>query len=758
MKKLVYMLILIEIVYPSFSQWEFLSSPSEDRFVTCLEVYDNTIYIAIQDKFYKSNNFGKTWVQIQNDTPFNFNKIFTIAKNKNNLFIGTSAIEPIISTGSFLSKNDGITWEKRDDFLYPPKFFREGEDIYALSLKGVFKYDETKNKWFTPNDTVEPDKSIYNNLFKGNSLIINDDKIIVGTEMNKYYVNAGTPRPNIYIYSINEKKWTSITDTISGMWKYGVTSFIMQDSVLLAGTTDGIYISLDGGINWIKKSEILYKDTMQSFKCEVHRLLKYDDYLYAIATPATSSGEMIYGTPSFLYFSTDKGGTWNMSNIFNFYSMPREFKIMDDKIIIAATDGLFATNKKLTEKTNLIDTTLRGNDIGDFIIEKDTLIVSTIYSKIGLYKYSFVKYSWDLIKNNLPYDYYNLIEKKDSLLFVSRYYSKFYYSKDYGKTYTELGKVQGLDNTSIFSIFIGDSIIYIGTFNGIYSSTNNGDSWEQIPITTGFHILSIDKRGDYIFAGSENNVIFKSSDNGLTWSKIIVPAKYDGTFFPSIKIINKKVYAAARVNWGDKINVYGLGILCSSDNGETWESKNNGLPDSCGVQSINYYNNYIFAGFKYSAGVFYSSDGGENWIPYNKNLSTYTLNKIKVANSYLYAATEGGMYRVSLSDFGIVSVKDYPVEKQNYLYSTMPYPIPATNRVQAEVYWDTNLDINKAEIKIYNIYGEEIKSENSIEIIPESNLYGKLIWNCEGIEPGVYIITINYCTEKKAIKVIKNDR
>jgi len=533
----------------------------------------------------------------------------------------------------------------------------------------------------------------------------------------------------------------------------------MEDSLLLAGTTGGIYVSSDGDINWIKKSEIVYKvDTTQYFKGEVHGLLKYDDYLYAIVTPPTSTGDMIYGTPSMLYYSTDKGETWNISSLFDSYSSPRDFKKMGDKIIIAATDGLFATNKNLTEKTNLINTPLRGNDIGDFIIENDTLIASTIYSKTGLYQYSFGTHSWKLIKNNLPYDYYDLIEKKDSLLFVSRYYSSFYYSKDYGKTFTILGKDNGLDNTLIRSIFIGDSIIYIGTFNGIYTSTNKGDSWEQKSATSGYRILSIDKSGDYIFAGSKNNVIFKSSDNGLTWNKIKVPTKYDETYFPSIKIINKKVYVSARVNWDDQkdIDTYGLGILCSSDNGETWESKNNGFPDKCGIASIAYYDNYIFVCFNYSAGVFYSSDGGENWFPYNKNLSTNTLNKIKVSKNYLYAATSGGMYRVPLSDFGIVSVKDYPVEKRDYLYSMPPYPIPATNRVQVEIYWDTGLDINNAEIKIYNIYGEEISSKNSIEIIPESNWYGKLIWNCEGNEPGVYIITIAYGTEKKAIKVIKN--
>jgi len=115
-----------------------------------------------------------------------------------------------------------------------------------------------------------------------------------------------------------------------------------------------------------------------------------------------------------------------------------------------------------------------------------------------------------------------------------------------------------------------------------------------------------------------------------------------------------------------------------------------------------------------------------------------------------------GLCVISFQDTALLGIKEYSTEKRNYLYSMPPYPIPATNRVRVEIFWDTGLDINNAEIKIYNIYGEEISSKNSVQIIPERNWYGKLIWHCEGNEPGVYIITIAYGSEKKAIKVIKN--
>lgn len=115
-----------------------------------------------------------------------------------------------------------------------------------------------------------------------------------------------------------------------------------------------------------------------------------------------------------------------------------------------------------------------------------------------------------------------------------------------------------------------------------------------------------------------------------------------------------------------------------------------------------------------------------------------------------------GLCVISFQDTTLLGINEYSTEKRNYLYSMPPYPIPASHRVQSQLFWDSGLDINNFNIKIYNIFGVEININNSVEIIPESSWFGKLVWNCEGFEPGVYILTINYGTEKKAIKVIKN--
>jgi hypothetical protein len=75
--------------------------------------------------------------------------------------------------------------------------------------------------------------------------------------------------------------------------------------------------------------------------------------------------------------------------------------------------------------------------------------------------------------------------------------------------------------------------------------------------------------------------------------------------------------------------------------------------------------------------------------------------------------------------------------------------------VTAKIYWDAGLDINSAQIGIYDIYGNQIEARENIEIVQESDWSGKLTWNCAGVPFGSYFIKIDYGTETRVIKFIK---
>jgi hypothetical protein len=101
-------------------------------------------------------------------------------------------------------------------------------------------------------------------------------------------------------------------------------------------------------------------------------------------------------------------------------------------------------------------------------------------------------------------------------------------------------------------------------------------------------------------------------------------------------------------------------------------------------------------------------------------------------------------------------VEDFTIDKDNYLYSFPPFPNPATKEVRSLVYWDMSSDIEQDEIGVYNIFGAKLGDRSKISF-DKLNLYsGYLIWNCAGMETGVYIIVIKHGTTTRSIKVMVN--
>jgi photosystem II stability/assembly factor-like uncharacterized protein len=670
----------------------------------------------------------------------------------------------------YLSTDDGIFWEDANPYIgintgFFSNFYKNNDELYIVDGY-IYKFDFAQRKWYIPYDTSK-------GKLGGNAMTIFNAKIITGSNLKKSNTEQGKKVPNIFIYNLSSKEFISVIDSISGINKYTITSFVVKDNKIFAGTTGGVFISTDDGINWKKKSKGLqYEVGANSFDYEVHKLFVKGNYVYAIITYPTQSGSFP-GSGNIAY-STDDGENWNfpdpyqiLPDVFLSNVEATDINCIDNQLILTTQYGIYSSSDSISNFVSIKDTIMCGGIVRDMAVSQGKIFAVLGYgvdqNNTGLWVSEDQGNTWIQPNNEMSLLDLTKIAVKDSFIIVGNgYYEKNpWYSTDNGKTFSKITKEQGLDYLQTFTIKIIDDTIYIGTRNGIYYSKDWAKTWKKLNDSLNNQVIYyITNYENYMFAGSNNNLFFISEDNGLTWKKSIIPFNDYILKINDIKVINKSIYIGTTGYIRDGIYLIqvGGGIFTSTDFGSTWVSYNTGFPNYLGVLSIEAIGEYKFlsADWNHAGGVFYTSNYGSKWYPYNKGLTNSKVLKLLIQGNYLYAATSGGMYRVPLSDFGIVSVNDYEIEKRNYLYSMQPYPIPATNRVQAEIYWDKALEINQANIKVYNIYGEEINSKDKIEVIPESDWYGKLIWNCEGSEPGVYIITINYGTEKKAIKVIKN--
>lgn len=154
------------------------------------------------------------------------------------------------------------------------------------------------------------------------------------------------------------------------------------------------------------------------------------------------------------------------------------------------------------------------------------------------------------------------------------------------------------DNNTIW-LGLGEANIFRSSMAGagIYKSTDGGETWDPVGLTSTHTIARIVIHPDdpdivYVAASghewTENDErgVYKTSDGGKSWSKILYVDEKTG----AIDIVmdpsdNSILYAAMwqriRKKWSDPRNQTGYtgsGIYKTTDGGEQWEAINSGLP------------------------------------------------------------------------------------------------------------------------------------------------------------------------------------
>lgn len=181
---------------------------------------------------------------------------------------------------------------------------------------------------------------------------------------------------------------------------------------------------------------------------------------------------------------------------------------------------------------------------------------------------------------------------------------------------------------------IDSQIIYLGTSNGLYKSTNNGTSWE-------------------------NNQLLTKPVNSISIAEV----------FPNI------IYAS---------NLLDNYVYVSSDNGVSWDSSNIGLPKSPinpvrGVSCSPGVNGMAFAAT--NDGIFKTVNAGAIWFKFSNQLSylnsgtikTLPTHVVKIKDNKVYTGTSEGLYVANIltdlwQQFGPYNEKVLSISKHIFNY------------------------------------------------------------------------------------------
>ncbi len=177
------------------------------------------------------------------------------------------------------------------------------------------------------------------------------------------------------------------------------------------------------------------------------------------------------------------------------------------------------------------------------------------------------------------------------------------------------------------------TVIFAGTGNGIYKTTNNGTNWTAINSgLSNFEITSLAVSEPNIFTGTFEGGIFASSNDGANWIQA------------NLGITDPHIYSLAVSGANIYAGTMSGGAFISSNSGSSWTSINNGLTNLW-VMNFAFSGTNMFAA-TWGGGVFLSTNGGNSWTAVNSGLPEILFIKpLAVLGTKIIAGTIGeGVY------------------------------------------------------------------------------------------------------------------
>lgn len=210
-----------------------------------------------------------------------------------------------------------------------------------------------------------------------------------------------------------------------------------------------------------------------------------------------------------------------------------------------------------------------------------------------------------------------------------------FYTTDGGQNWTSLDEGL-LPNPQVNELVKSNGNIIIGTDNyGLYIKTPSDAGFRR---ATGIPnldaVTALVSYGSYVLAGiSGNEELFRSTDNGLTWTQSNTGFRAD--LIDQISALHEKngVFYAGGFD----------ALYKSTDLGVTWTLSNTGIYPGSTINDITSMGNDLYAATG-TNGIYKSTDNGATWSQVNNGLNGVPKD-ITSVNGVLYAATDHGVVK-----------------------------------------------------------------------------------------------------------------
>ncbi len=252
--------------------------------------------------------------------------------------------------------------------------------------------------------------------------------------------------------------------------------------------------------------------------------------------------------------------------------------------------------------------------VSSFLIRDETIYAST--DDHGIYHIKEGETSWHKIETDLPdHTDINAIANVNNVFIIGTFRNGILISNDGGLHW--MPSINPLNHTAIRALLSMDDMVFAGTDDGIYKSTDFGTSWRQV--YKGVQTNGFTEMHNKIYAALMNGAIM-TQDGGENWNYIYKP-----NTLHDISNDGESIYAMT----------LGAGLLKSKDDGQSWTNINSGLEDFYTFE-VKSTGSKIFAGQWH--GIYSSGDGGGHWQLLKRGLPDSTaFTTVEVTSNGLIA-------------------------------------------------------------------------------------------------------------------------
>jgi gliding motility-associated-like protein len=420
-------------------------------------------------------------------------------------------------------------------------------------------------------------------------------------------IYASISRSGIYFSNDTGNNWVALNTGIENLNFY---SLFVDDSNIYAGNANGgVYYSPDNGITWNDKSNGIDNIQFQDF-------MLFNSKVYAAGTS--------------LFETSDNGDTWVEVNIPGLSANGIRAMTAENNIFYASSEGTVFTSTDNLNSWNTYTINNNGASIVSMSYSNNSVYLTT---SLGRYFYTNDSgVNWSLVQNpNTNSFVHHLFFTNNSILMSTT--DGVYESINTGATWSRSNN--GLRALQTKSLEKNNLYIFAGTYSqGVFRSADNGENWTLINNglnnLNSLHIDEIFAIGNTVFIATGDG-IYKSTNNGDSWERKLNPG------------INKSSQGLDSDNGVFATSVSGTGVYISTDNGETWNlTSTNGLNIDTSYYSVKIRDNVIVVSTQ-GGEMFISTDLGNIWNDISITSSFHLTYDFEFINNNLYAATTKGL-------------------------------------------------------------------------------------------------------------------